>query len=673
MVDCVHEIANKAIPIHIMSWMWRIAVGFWVNEYSILRVEILNFHSLGHDLSIYIILHMPSLVPGLEYDVFISYRQKDNKGEHWVTEFVNSIRAELEATFKEDISIYFDENPHDGLLEIHDVDESLREKLKCAIFIPIISQTYCDPRSFAWRNEFLTFKQLALKDPYGLKVRVGNGNSTSRILPVRIHDLDISDKQLLESEIGVLRAIDFIFRSAGVNRPLRSKDDEIQGKGVLYRDQINKLANAIKEVIVALKSPNKVTTRISGTLENQVLTQVSAAPKLKVLAIQPLINNTGSQDLEYLTSGIYEDLYSLFQKIREVKVISRLSATRLESTDVQPELLAKRLGAHILVKGTVHTISNLRKLSLQIVDLNNESVLALHEYSIDEVIAEPAQVVTWIAEQLNILLTESSKRILANSKQQMAAYDQLLQGRHLLRKGLYKESLKYFSRAADLNPDLALAHALFGMTTLMLAYECKGSVKESIVKAKSAALRALSIMPGSLEGFHVLALISMAYETNWLDVEPIFKKVYALSLSDKRAEILLSIYLDRIKNYLSESEGDDVISIPRYIRAYALLHLGLHEQALKAALEAVQQEPDSFMAHRAVGLCYLGLAQYDLACKSLETASRLTNQNATILFELIGAYIHTGQMEEAKTILEESQVNAHLVANKVYGYLGLSE
>ena len=106
---------------------------------------------------------MPSLIPGYEYDIFISYRHKDNlptpgfgrqANDGWVTEFVANLKKELEATFKEDISIYFDENPHDGLLETHNVDKSLEGKLKCLIFIPIISQTYCDPKSFAWQHEF---------------------------------------------------------------------------------------------------------------------------------------------------------------------------------------------------------------------------------------------------------------------------------------------------------------------------------------------------------------------------------------------------------------------------------------------------------------------------------------------------------------------------------------
>jgi hypothetical protein len=59
---------------------------------------------------------MASIIPGYEYDIFISYRQKDNKGDRWVSEFVDALKTELESTFKEDISVYFDINPHDGLL-----------------------------------------------------------------------------------------------------------------------------------------------------------------------------------------------------------------------------------------------------------------------------------------------------------------------------------------------------------------------------------------------------------------------------------------------------------------------------------------------------------------------------------------------------------------------------
>jgi len=126
---------------------------------------------------------MASIIEGYTYDIFISYRQKDNKGDRWVSEFVDALKDELESTFKEEVSVYFDINPHDGLLETHDVDASLKEKLKCLVFIPIISQTYCDSKSFAWQHEFCTFNKLAKEDLFGRDIRLTSGNVSSRILP----------------------------------------------------------------------------------------------------------------------------------------------------------------------------------------------------------------------------------------------------------------------------------------------------------------------------------------------------------------------------------------------------------------------------------------------------------------------------------------------------------
>ncbi len=201
---------------------------------------------------------MPSIIEGYNYDIFISYRQKDNKGDKWVSEFVDSLNTELESTFKEEISVYFDINPHDGLLETHDVDASLKDKLKCLVFIPIISRTYCDPKSFAWEHEFKAFVEQISKDQFGLKVKLPNGNVASRVLPVRIHDLEKEDVKCFEEVTGgVLRTLDFVFKtSSGVNRPLKSKEDH-PGDNLnktYYQDQINKVALAIKEIFQGMKA-----------------------------------------------------------------------------------------------------------------------------------------------------------------------------------------------------------------------------------------------------------------------------------------------------------------------------------------------------------------------------------------------------------------------------------
>lgn len=212
---------------------------------------------------------MASFIDRYEYDIFISYRQNDNIYDGWVTQFVENLQKELVATIKVNISVYFDENPHDGLLENHQVDESLDRKLNCLIFIPIISQTYCDTTSFAWQHEFLVFKEKAAKDELGMHITLPNGNVSNRILPIRIHNLDEADQALLEKELGgTLRSIDFIHQAPGVNRPLDATLDGSYGgpNQVVYRDQINKVANSIKEILIGIKNKEEPIRRPDGAI-----------------------------------------------------------------------------------------------------------------------------------------------------------------------------------------------------------------------------------------------------------------------------------------------------------------------------------------------------------------------------------------------------------------------
>ncbi len=198
---------------------------------------------------------MASIIEGYNYDIFISYRQKDNKYDGWVTEFVDNLKKELESTFKEEISVYFDINPHDGLLETHDVDASLKEKLKCLIFIPIISRTYCDPKSFAWEHEFKVFVDQASQDKFGLKVKLPSGNVANRVLPVRIYDLNNADIKLCETVLGgIIRGVEFVYAEPGVNRRSYQADDDerINLNKTKYRNQINKVVMPSREIIMGL-------------------------------------------------------------------------------------------------------------------------------------------------------------------------------------------------------------------------------------------------------------------------------------------------------------------------------------------------------------------------------------------------------------------------------------
>jgi TolB-like protein/Tfp pilus assembly protein PilF len=378
---------------------------------------------------------MASIIPGYEYDIFISYRQKDNKGDKWVSEFVEALKTELESTFKEEISVYFDINPHDGLLETHDVDASLKDKLKCLVFIPIISRTYCDPHSFAWEHEFKAFIVLASNDRYGLKIKLPNGNVTNRVLPVRIHDLESGDIRLCESILGsVLRGVEFIYKEPGVNRSLTQKDDERKNlNGTMYRNQINKVSLAVKEVIQALKSdttnPVKVNAQAGSPFEKtdkevkkrnkkrfviirnrKVLSGIMVLMTLLILAViiwpklfkqhtldklrtsgerisvvvMPFQNMTNDSIWNVWQNGIQNELITSLTNSQELKIRQTETVNKLiqgkgftNYASITPSVastLSQKLDANVFVFGSIKQAGEKIRVNAQLIDSKTEEI-----------------------------------------------------------------------------------------------------------------------------------------------------------------------------------------------------------------------------------------------------------------------------------------------------------
>ncbi len=234
-----------------------------------------------------------SILPGYDCDIHISFRYNDNKYDGWVSEFAEKLNQELGATVKDKLCIFFDKNPETNQQDLLN-GESAAPKIKSLVFIPIISQTYCDINSSVWKKEFNGFQALSTTDKIGPSVKLTNGNSASRVIPVKIHDIDIEDTRLLETQLsGVLRSIDFIYREDGVNRPLRPLDDDKSANPLrpMYRNQINKVANAIKEIISGIKfmergsapETSSFTPSARQIVPNVISTSISPSIKVQII------------------------------------------------------------------------------------------------------------------------------------------------------------------------------------------------------------------------------------------------------------------------------------------------------------------------------------------------------------------------------------------------------
>ncbi len=603
---------------------------------------------------------MPSLTHGFEYDIFISYRHNDNQSG-WVTDFVSALQEELASTIKESVSIYFDKSPHDGLLETHNVDKSLEGKLKCLIFIPILSQTYCDPKSFAWQCEFCAFNKLAIAGEvvrsFGRDIKLSNGNVASRILPIKIHELDVEDKTVIEKELGgVLRAIEFIYKESGVNRPLKSSDNKNENQNKSdYRNQVNKVANAIKEIISSLKNPSTKTSQnainhipivnlkqsgqsappkwknkilvasiivlllliISGYYAIHSLKKESSLPIDKSIAVLPFENLNKDPEQEYFSDGITLDLISQLSKINDLRVISRASVMRYKGNQKDFKEIAGELNVTTLLQGVVRQSGNTIRISANLINAYTGEQLwsEVYDRELKDIFEIQSSVSREIANALKAELSPLQQASLEKKPtQNMEAYQLYLHGKFhwsKLKKDEMAKALESYKQAIEKDPDFALAYVGLAETYSLIAFfEMKSILppREAMLNAKAAVLKAIALDNTLAEAYISMGYILRTYDWDWNAAEASFKKGIALNGNlaaghDSYAGLL--VCLGRFEEAMIESQKavnlDPLSYVTNLDASRMLRYSGKFKESMVIAQRTLELDPNGYYVHELIG------------------------------------------------------------------------
>ena len=621
---------------------------------------------------------MPSVLTGFEYDIFISYRHNDNRSG-WVTEFVKSLQEELGATIKDSVSVYFDTNPHDGLLETHDVDDSLKEKLKCIIFIPIISQTYCDPKGFAWRNEFLVFKKLANEDQFGLKIKLQNGNTTSRILPIKIHDLDAEDKLTIENEIGgVLRAIEFIFKSAGVNRPLLAHEDHPQDNlnKTFYRDQVNKVANAIKEIISTLKNPvsqpvrktnaEQLTTKSPRNKKSLIVVLVSVLllgaagyflyprqfPSTKVeevaldnsIAVLPFVNMSNDPEQEYFSDGITEQIITNLAHINSLKVIARTSTMKYKKTNKSISEIGKELNVTHVLEGSIRKSGDRIRVTAQLISVKDETHLWAQDYDrgLADIFMVQDEVSMAIANSLERKLTPREyESIKSERSSNVESYQHYLKGVYIHNELYYIKRLK----EDFINSENELKTAIQLDSGYALAYAALADLYDTYYNFSTTSLEERLKFEALRNQFSDTAM-----KLNPNNPYVISVKAYSFSHKQNKTDADVDSVFKYQRRALALAPNDvfvcDALSVDYSGQ-------GLYYQAIQLRERTINLDPTYGNYYSLLGALYLNLGEYQKAEGSLQKAILLQQDDVSGLISWVRLKLQMGDIAEAERTIKK--------------------
>lgn len=602
---------------------------------------------------------MPSLLPEYEYDIFISYRHKDNRSEKWVSQFVQALREELEGTFKESISIYFDVNPYDGLLENHSVDQSLNNKLKSLILIPIVSQTYTDPRSYAWQHEFCAFNKIALEDTIGRDIRLGNGNVASRILPVTIHEITREDIDQIEAVLKAnFRFIDFTYRAPGVNRPLRQDDKREDNMGRLaYRDQMNKVANALKEIIQGIQATEKPgyagipagdedSTYLKG---NSTSNEKTEATNEKSIAVLPFVSLAQDNSQEYFADGMTENILMQLAGIRELKVISRTSIMRYKKTDKLAPEIAAELGVKYILEGSAQSHNNKVRINVQLIDAKKDDPIWSKVFleSMDDIFSIQDKVAEVVAQQLKSSISPAEK---SNQKptQNLEAYDLFLKGRYAFNQWNvegYQIASDYFKKALALDPEFRQAYSY-----LASSYSARMSWN------------------GDLSPTEALPLISQYLDEAWRR---------GASDNDYLTKAFVEFFINKdFSNtealLLKASELSPNNAIVHYTYCYLLCMSGRLQEALNKISEAKLIEPHSVAYFNYQGIYLYLNKNYKEAVSLFEEGMKLFPKVVRFSDHLGRIYVTMGLYKKAKEVLQSGIEEANTRHPSMMAYLAVA-
>src|SRR2546427_3819879 len=199
-----------------------------------------------------------------------------------------------------------------------------------------------------------------------------------------------------------------------------------------------------------------------------LLPRASARKIDKSIAVLPFQNLSDEKENAYFADGIQDDILTNLSKIGDLKVISRMSVMTYRGDGARnAREIGKTLGVATLLEGSVRRAGNRVRVSVQLINANNDEHIWAEDYDRDltDVFAIQTDLAQKIASALQAKLSQSEKaRIDRMPTQNPDAYLLFIQAHdYATRPDMFREASfkaeQLFEQAIKLDPNFAAAFA----------------------------------------------------------------------------------------------------------------------------------------------------------------------------------------------------------------------
>jgi TolB-like protein len=346
------------------------------------------------------------------------------------------------------------------------------------------------------------------------------------------------------------------------------------------------------------------------------------SPEIHSIAVIPLYNLSADRAQDYFADGMTDELITMLAKNTTLRVVSRTSVMQYKSPQRPVREIARDLGVDGILEGSVRQLSGRVQMNVQLIYAPDDRHIWAESYDrdLDQAFLLPTEVSQAIAKEVQVQKTSTSAPPRYINPE---AYDAYLHGRYFWFTFDTKQTLPYFEKAIELQPDYAAAWSGLADTYALAGMLEDMPPLEATHKSEAAARKALELDDSLPEAHNSLAAWYLFY--GW---------------DPANADVECRRALELNPNY---AEG-------HYVRHYALLALSLAEAEIE---ENKSVELDPFARPWGLGAFYIDSRQFDLAINELRMQSRARPSDGGTAMFLSNAYWLTGRYEESQQELEE--------------------
>lgn len=366
----------------------------------------------------------------------------------------------------------------------------------------------------------------------------------------------------------------------------------------------------------------------------------------KSVAVIPLQNLSDDPELEYLSTGMTEELIRELSKASALTVLAQ-NSTRQYAGINRPFLeIAQELNeVNYIVSGNVELVNDKINTFIQLIDPIEDKIIWDQAYDSEINLTRQlwAQVAEDIVDVIGVFVPEENTALWSGIQPvDQENYALYLKGMHAIEKVPpdFELGISYFNEAIDRNP--ADAYAWAGLATAYIAYGHSASpTKDVRQKASAAALRAIQLDSTLAQAWSVFGMVKAYYEWEWEAAEQAYHKANELNPS---------------------------LPWNHYHYSWYLVLFGRMNEAIRE--HRLAQELDPFgPAHTGwFGYLYAMVGEYD---KAIMEAEGTIDMGYDVFGKIMLAeiYMFMGRNEEAVKIHEEIVANSPV---KKYNWLGLA-